>query len=67
MALVVSSLPPIDLLAVERKDLYTGMAERTLMMARNEEIPTKSDLKQEARMRLFNKWQQRSNDEETGR
>ena len=58
-ALVVAGLPPIDLLAVERKKLYTNMAERTLMMARNEEIPIKSAVKNDARIRLFKKLQQR--------
>ena len=66
-ALVVASLPRIDLLVMERKELYASMAERTLIIARNEEIPTKSTLKKETRMRLFNKRQQRWKDEETGR
>ena len=45
VALVVAILPPTDVLAVETKELYAGMAKRTLMMARNEEIPTKSVLR----------------------
>ena len=52
-ALVVAGLPPIDLLAVERKKLYAIIIERTLIMARNEEIMTKSALKKEARVGLF--------------
>ena len=66
-ALVVAGLPLIDLLPGKRKEIYASMVERMLIMARSEEILTKSALKKEARIRLFNKWEKRWNDKKNGK
>ena len=63
-ALVVDSLPPIDLLAVERKEMYASTKERERMSARNQEVPT---LNEEIRAARQSKWQERWNEETTGR
>ena len=65
-ALVVASLPPIDLLAVERKEVYESTKERERKIARNQEVPTPNE-RRAARLKLLSKWQERWNEETTGR
>ena len=63
-AMVLASVPPADLMAEERKTIYTRMRahgdEQT-------EGVTKETIRREAREETIKRWQQRYNGEQTGR
>ena len=62
--LVLTSTPPIDLLAMERQEIYLEMKRG---VASSENGDRKAEIKRMARERLVKKWQQRWDSETTGR
>lgn len=61
--LVLASTPPIDLLAMERKEVYEELRHQTFA----NDARLRMSVKREARRRLLQKWQDRWNSDQNGR
>lgn len=56
--LVLASVPPIDLLVLERKEVYSQNKERACLGSEEENRRIKAEVKKEARARLTREWQE---------
>lgn len=62
--LVLASIPPIDLQVRERQEIYRGIRDGNIS---TDDITRKTEVKKRAREKLIEKWQNRWEEEETGR
>ena len=65
--LVLASVPPIDLLAEERKETFQLRKELTCLINLQEIARAKEAIRKDGRRRLVQKWQTRWHGDQTGR
>ena len=65
--LVLASIPPIDLLVAERKEIFQLRKELTCLTNLQEIARAKEAIRKDGRRRLVAKWQTRWNGEQSGR
>ena len=65
--LVLASVPPIDLLAEERKETFQLRKELTYLTNLHEIVRTKEVIRKDGRRRLVEKWQTRWHGDQSGR
>ena len=65
--LVLASVPPIDLLAEERKETFQLREELTCLINLQKIARAKEAIRKDGRRRLVEKWQTRWHGDQTGR